>query len=58
MHMEWITAIIMFGSFFVFVFSGVPISFSIGLASLLSSFTLRNSRLSLWVYEILASPGD
>ncbi|XEI32111.1 TRAP transporter large permease [Aeromonas veronii] len=32
--MDWTIALVMFGSFFVLVFAGVPISFSIGLATL------------------------
>lgn len=47
MDMEWLTALIMFGSFFILVFSGVPISFSIGLSSLLSCFTLLPPQVAL-----------
>ena len=32
--MDWTISLVMFGSFFVLVFLGVPISFSIGLATL------------------------
>lgn len=32
--MDWMLTVVMFGSFFVLVFAGVPISFSIGLATL------------------------
>ncbi|OBW95434.1 TRAP transporter large permease [Gallibacterium salpingitidis] len=34
--MEWSTVLVLSGSFFVFLFIGVPISFSIGIASLLT----------------------
>ncbi|AJQ94813.1 TRAP transporter large permease [Gynuella sunshinyii] len=38
--MDWSIALVMFGSFFVLVFLGVPISFSIGLASLAAGFMM------------------
>lgn len=47
MDMEWLTALIMFGSFFILVFTGVPISFSIGISSLLSCFTLLPPHIAL-----------
>ena len=38
--MDWTIALVMFGSFFVLVFAGVPISFSIGLATLASGMMM------------------
>ena len=38
--MDWTIALVMFGSFFVVVFAGVPISFSIGLATLASGMMM------------------
>ncbi|WP_428243489.1 TRAP transporter large permease [Gynuella sp.] len=38
--MDWSITLVMFGSFFVLVFLGVPISFSIGLASLAAGFMM------------------
>ncbi|PKQ75030.1 hypothetical protein CJP16_15640 [Aeromonas sobria] len=38
--MDWTIALVMFGSFFVLVFAGVPISFSIGLATLASGLMM------------------
>lgn len=47
MDMEWLTAVVMFGSFFILVFTGVPISFSIGISSLLAGFTLLPPSIAL-----------